>query len=114
MKKYPVHYKGKEYEVRWKVSRWGNYVYNRSLCIYEVKTICKFKVYKKVISFGEEDIREFLADEKRIYSWDPNFHIEEIKMLFYLWERCIEEKNKRDELNLAKEQVLENWDGIIE
>ena len=110
MKKYPVHYKGKEYEVRWKVSRWRD----KSLCIYEVKTICKFKVYKKVISFGEEYIRKFLADEKRIYSWDPNFYIEEIKMLFYLWEICIEEKNKRDELNLTKEQALKNWDGIIE
>ena len=37
MKKYPVHYKGKEYEVRWEVSRWGHHVINTTLCIYEDK-----------------------------------------------------------------------------
>jgi hypothetical protein len=113
MKKYPVHYKGKEYEVRW-----GEKYYRSVLGIFEVKKISIFKKfrikkYKSKFNAYEDEIID-KVESKGILKSHPNFYIEEIKMLFYLWERRIEEENKRDELNLVKEQVLENWDGIIE
>ena len=41
MKKYPVHYKGKEYEVRWEEE-----CYRSVLCIYEVKKYIYLKYIK--------------------------------------------------------------------
>ena len=109
MKKYPIYYKGKEYEVRWEESRRSYSPLCTTLCIYEVKTIYKFKVYKKVFSFDEDLIKDFL-DIKKIHPNNPNYYIEEIKRLFKLWGREIEYKK----IESSKEQALANWDGVIE
>ena len=107
MKKYPIHYKGKEYEVRWEEE-----CYRSVLCIYEVKKIYIFKIYKlKSYAYEREIIDK--VEFKGICKSHPDFYIEEIKMLFKDWEEFTEEQNKRQLIKAAKENALKEWNGVI-
>lgn len=107
MKKYPIYYKGKEYEVRWS-EEW----YRNILSIFEVKKIFIFKNYKcKFYTYEDEIIDK--VESKGILNNHPNFYIEEIKILFKEWEDFSEEQNKRQSIKVAKETALANWNGVI-
>lgn len=105
MKKYPVIYKGKEYEVRWEEDTFS------FLTIYEVKEI---KIFKK-IKFKEyiEKYYSFTSTVQELVTVsddDPNYHIEEIKTLFKMWEELLSIENVIEK----QEQSLEEWDGVID
>lgn len=106
MKKYPVTYKGKEYEVRWEQEICGDYI-----SIYEVgKIFKKFKTYECIYSVQEETIDEVLYLSKN----DPNYYIEETKKLFEFWERVQKVKKEKELIEANKQKSLEEWDGIVE
>jgi hypothetical protein len=102
MKKYPVHYKGKEYEVRWE-----HRGYIAFITIYEVRRKKAFK-YKEVFSIKAKSLNQ------RFFMDDPLFYVKEVKLLFDLWEKRTDENNKKELIQQLKEETLENWDGIIE
>ena len=109
MKKYPVTYKEKEYEVRWEHNLCFNYV-----TIYKVNKILGIKYCVQVYSVCEYDLERYLII-KNIYKEDnPNYHIEEVKALFDLMElEIITERNKKESEKI-KQQALIEWDGVID
>lgn len=115
MKKYPVIYKGKEYEVRWTQASLVGSTFYDSITIYEVKEInifgIKIKRYKEKFSEYEHHIKELIDD---ILSTDPNYYIEEVKTLFKFWELCIKKEKEKQEISRAKIKSLEEWDGVID
>ena len=114
MKKYPVIYKNKEYEVRWEEgSLLGKHFYDH-IAIYEVKKILKiFKYYKEVYSLNELYLMDYLSSID-IYKDNPNYYIEEVKYLFYLMEDEASKEEKAKTNKYMKEKALAEWDGIIE
>lgn len=107
MKKYPVTYKGKKYEVRWEQTMWEDYI-----SIYEVIVgkVFKFKTYECIYSVPEETIDEVLYLSKN----DPNYYIEETKKLFEFWERGQKVKKEKELIEANKQKSLEEWDGVVE
>lgn len=110
MKKYPVKYKEKEYEVRWETL--GIHIV---LTIYEVKEIkifnkIKIKRYIKKYSENLYNIRVLMT----ITSNDSNYYIETVKLLFELWEKNLIAQEERNKIEIAKKQALEEWDGVID
>ena len=110
MKKYPVTYKGKEYEVRWE-----GYSGLTELVIYEAKTInifgkLKIKTYKEKFKEYEAVIKKFVG----IPSSDPPYYIKEVKELFKIWEADEYAKKHQEEIKNNKKQALEEWDGVID
>ena len=110
MKKYPVTYKGKEYEVRWE-----GYSSLIELVIYEVKTInifgkLKIKTYKEKFKEYESVIKKIVS----ILSSNPTYYIEEVKELFKLWEADEYTKKYQEEIKNKKYQALAEWDGVID
>ena len=109
MKKYPVTYKGKEYEVRWEYG--GREGLITHIYIYEVFTsaILKRKSYRY-----KYDVPRFMMDKIITLSKDnPNYYIEEAKTIFEIWERDEEDKQKAEMIKANKEKALEEWDGVI-
>lgn len=113
MKKYPIIYKGKEYEVRWEqASLVCNTLYD-SITIYEVQKIkilgIKIKRYIEKFSEYQHNI------DNHIYPLsNQNYYIEEVKTLFNIWELQTQEKRKKQEESVAKLRTLEEWDGVID
>ena len=109
MKKYPVTYKGKEYEVRWE-----QHLCSDDISIYEVierKILWKtFKIYECIYSEPEETIDEVLYLSKN----DPNYYIEETKKLFEFWERAQKKDKEKELIEENKQKSLEEWDGVVE
>ena len=113
MKKYPVTYKGKEYEVRWENgSILGARLFDH-VTIYEIKKILGFKYYKEVYSMSELCLRECL-DVIGIYKEDSSYYINQVKCLFDLMEGSILEKKKEQEEEIAKHKALKEWDGHVD
>ena len=108
MKKYPVHYKGKKYEVRWEI-----YFYEEIISIYEVKQTITSKKYKQVYFSFEDEIKEKLKSDG-INEEDSNFYIEEVKLLFKKWKDYSQNYNKIQSIREAKKNALANWDGVID
>lgn len=107
MKKYPVTYKGKEYEVRWEQIGCLNYI-----SIYEViegRIFKRFKIYKSVYSELKSTIDEVMYMSKN----DPTYYIEETKTLFKFWERSKKRKQEKEDIEANKLKALEEWDGEI-
>ena len=114
MKKYPITYKNKEYEVRWEEgSLLGKHFYDH-ITVYEVKKILKnYKYYKEVYSVNENYLMDYLSSI-HIYKDNPNYYIEEIKCLFNLMEYDASKKEKANKEKYTKEKALEEWNGILE
>ena len=110
MKKYPVKYKGKEYEVRWE--ELGIHIV---LTIYEVKerkilNIIKRKTYIEKYYNYLYYVQELVA----IPDYNPNYHIEEVKTLFNMWENKLQEEENKNNIERKKMQALAEWDGVID
>lgn len=105
MKKYPITYKGEFYEVRWEDSCIPY------ITIYKVKTskFLKLKIYKEVFIEYEFKINKYI----NILSDHPNYHIEQAKTAFKLWEHKTECKIKSTLSKQKQQQILKEWDGII-
>lgn len=111
LKKYPVKYKGQKYEVRWEGFEYGKH-YIR-LCIYEVTNIFGIKIYKYRYDNYQCYIDELL-EELHIPSDHNEIYIEEIKMLFKLWENKQEREEAKNRVKRNKENALKQWNGVIE
>lgn len=107
MKKYPITYKGKEYEVRWEHSMLFD-----NVVIYEVRKILGIKYFKEVYSVYESGLEECL-DVMGIHKEDSTYYIEQVKYLFDLMERSISDEKKRQEDEINKRKALKEWDGIL-
>ena len=110
MNKYPVIYKGKEYEVRWEIIG-----IHKHLTIYEVKernilNIIKRKTYIRKYYNYSFCVQELIA----IPDDDPNYHIEEVKTLFKMWETELQEEENENNIKRKKMQALAEWDGVID
>lgn len=118
MKKYPVTYKGKDYEVRWTYASVFNLFHNgECISIYEVNKIFKIKTYKKIYTVERTIIEDFI----KVSRDDHNYYIEEAKEAFKSMEADKRFKSMKLEERLRKEntvnmqqQALEEWDGVIE
>lgn len=106
MKKYPVTYKGKTYEVRWKDELFYTYI-----SIYEVSIIkiFKFKIkrYKHVYELPDIEIEDFINKK------DPNYYIEETKIVFKFLEADNKRKQEEEQLKANKLKALKEWDGYV-
>ena len=105
MKKYPVIYNGKEYEVRWSTLFYVDY-----LTIYEIKKIFGIKYRTEIYSEKEDTINKILNNIDKSYKDDPNYYIEEIKCLF----RQVEIENDIYKTKSKQKQALKEWDGVID
>ena len=103
MKKYPITYKNELYEVRWE----GTCI--PYITIYKVSKFLKLKFCKGIFSVNEYRIAEHI----NIPTDHPNYHIEQIKTIFKLWEQETEEKIKSALAKQKQQQTLKEWDGII-
>ena len=106
MKKYPVTYKGELYEVRWETLGWFPII-----TIYKETTsrFLKRKIYKKIYVEYESIIDKHITISRN----DPNYHIEQVKTIFKLFEQETEAKIKSDLSKQKQQQALAEWDGII-
>ena len=105
MKKYPVTYKGKRYEVRWTDD------FLERVCIYEERKKLGIKYFKETYSEYETTLRQYL--KRKDVCKDVNYYVEEVKILFEFWENetRITKDKKRLEYNQLK--ALKEWDGEI-
>lgn len=106
MKKYPVIYKNKEYEVRWDKDIFGDFYIE----IYEVKHLGKIKYYKIKHIEHERVVNEFLHISKNA----SNYYIEQAKVLFKLWETKNQVKEDEKAAEIKKQKALAEWEGVIE
>ena len=109
LKKYPVKYKGQKYEVRWEGHEYGR----PYLCIYKVTNILGIKIYKHIYNQYTYYLDDLLEDLHK--PSDPNdIYIEEVKMLFKLWEQKQEREEAKNRTQRNKENALKEWNGVIE
>ena len=108
MKKYPVTYKGKEYEVRWEKGSVFGRLYD-NLSIYEVRKIFKIKTYKEVYCEYEWEVDKYI----NVPNSSPDYYIEQVKVLFELWEYSMESKRQKKIIEENKRNALAEWDGVI-
>ena len=112
LKKYPITYKGQKYEVRWEGMEYG--ADHITVCIYQVtKYIFGIKTYKYIYGNYEYYIKDILEDSKITYD-SKDIYIEEIKMLFKLWETRKEIDEEKERIKRSKENALKEWNGVIE
>ena len=113
MKKYPVTYKGKEYEARWENgSILGAHLFDH-VTIYEIKNMLGIKYKKEVYSIYESGLEECL-DVIGIHKEDSSYYIEQVKCLFDLMEGSILEKKKEQEEEIARHKALKEWNGHVD
>ena len=112
MKKYPVIYKGKEYEVRWEERIVDYRCRPKALVIYEVTAskILKRKKYKYVYM----EYRSELFCYAHLQKDDPDFYIKEVKRLFEFYEEYEKEKREKEMIESNKKKALAEWDGVID
>lgn len=111
IKKYPIYYKNKEYEIMIEEERFDEWFYNTCINIYEVSTytfcllgypiVDKIK-YEKVYSTNLNYLKQKLS----IGENSDDYYVELFKLAFKQYIEPIE----TEERQLAS---LEKWDGVI-
>lgn len=115
MKKYPVIYKGKKYEVRW-----TQIAYIDRLIVYQVYKIFGIKFFERIYRMDEYDINfelmhESKADKSNLLPKEtPEYRIEQVKCLFRNMEKDLYKIRKEQELKTQQKQALKEWDGVID
>lgn len=112
LKKYPVTYKGIQYEVRWEPA--SDYDTSLKLTIYKVEHKqwwFKIKtIYTPVFSEYQSVISVRLSYSNRYSDVDAqDLYINEIKALFEFYEEDLQKK----EFEKIQKDRLEAWDGVI-
>ena len=110
MKKYPIYYQGKEYEVRWERETYCGTLLEEIVVVYEVLPR-KFLKYKKKL---DEFYVRVLNDSYKLQTDDEDLHI---KQAMCAVELAIKAINRKKEIKIRKEiqkQRLQEWDGVIE
>lgn len=111
IKKYPIYYKNKEYEIRIEEERFDEWFYNTCINIYEVNTYTSYllgcpirdkRKYKKVYSKNLNYLKQRLSIGKN----SDDYYVELFKLAFKKYIEPIE----TEERQLA---ALENWNGVI-
>ena len=112
LKKYPVKYKGQEYEVRWEGFEYGvDYV---TVEIYKVtKYLFGIKTYKYIYGLHEDTLITCINSEGIAYD-NENIYIEEVKMLFKRAEKKLKRDAEQNSIQHNKENALKKWNGVIE
>lgn len=108
MKKYPITYKGKKYEVRWEHTMLFDYV-----TIYEERKIFGIKYLKEIYSMDELGLETYLKNLGVYEENNPTYYIDQVKYLFELMEKSILEKTKKLKDEELKQKTLDEWDGVI-
>lgn len=108
MNKYPVIYKGKEYEVRWEDE------FIRKISIYEARKIFGIKYFKNIYTEPIAIVDKYIKEFFRISNDDPNYHIEEAKCLFYMMESKKEKEERQRIIKNMQKKELEEWNGVID
>lgn len=103
MKKYPVMYKGEEYEVRWKQMFGIPHV-----TLYKVKKLFKIKRCKYV--YGEIEI--ILDDLYGIDSFNINYRISQAEAIVCKYDKIMENNIKKNKLEFEQAVMLSGWDGV--
>lgn len=106
MKKYPVTYKNKKYEVRWG----SNFI--PFISIYEERYFLGLKYFKEIYNIYEYELEDYLR-KCGIFDTNPNYYIEQAKAIFYLMEQEKTYKAYIKETEQNKRTNLENWDGVL-
>lgn len=104
MKKYPVIYQGKEYEVRWEHDSFLS-----TISVYEVLPRKIFK-YKKLSSFYIHAIHALY----NLKLDDEDLYIKEAQCAIKMALEEIETDNKLKILEETRKHKLEEWNGVIE
>lgn len=111
IKKYPIYYKNKEYEIRIEEERIYDCTYDEYINIYEVNTYTSYllvcpigdkRKYKKVYSTNLNYLKQRLSIGKN----SDDYYVELFKLAFKQYIEPIE----TEERQLAS---LEKWDGVI-
>ena len=115
LKKYPVIYNGKNYEVRWE-SITGNELSPIELTIYKVTQKKRlFKTVKQYIPIYSE--YQSVIRVRIVYRYknvnDQDLYINEVKALFDMYETDLGSVNKESVLEKQRKENLEKWDGVI-
>ena len=108
MKKYPVTYKGKEYEVRWEATPF------KYIVIYEVKHFWKIKYYRQRFYEYESEINRLVKAWENVPENDPSYYIAQVRTLFELWRRVLKNAEDEETAEIKKQKALAEWDGVIE
>ena len=109
MKKYPIYYQGKEYEVRWERETYCGVPLGVILIVYEVLPR-KFFKYKKLDEFYVYKLND-LYDLK---AKDEDLYIKQAMSAVKLALQEIEIKKEIENLVSTQEQKLAKWNGVIE
>ena len=85
LKKYPIIYKGKSYEIRWEKHTYYGEVMGTYINLYQVTpTIFNIKRYKKVYSNDLKTI-ELALKMNNIFENNPQYYVEQAKCVFNIW-----------------------------
>lgn len=115
MNKYPVTYKGQEYEIRWEKDYYRSH-YTMCINIYEVikgKNLFRKEIiimYEKIDSYSKEDIDKEIACSPS----DIDLYIKEAKCALNKTIKKIEKEQQKELLEQQRKQALKNWDGNME
>lgn len=115
MKKYPVIYKGKEYEVRWEEETYCGMIYDYTIAVYEVKPYTSFFTHKNKLKYKKID-SYCSSIINKLYDLDTDDEKLYIKQAMYTVATVladIEEETRKKSLKETQEQKLQEWDGII-
>ena len=116
MKKYPVIYQGKEYEVRWEQEVCCGVVLDAKIVIYEVVPYTSFFTHKKKNKYKRLDAY-YACNLNELYDLSPNdedLYIKQAKYAVLAFLQEIEAEKQQKALEDAKKQKLKEWDGVIE
>ena len=111
IKKYPVFYNGKEYEIRIEKPYLLNWDYRYYITIYKVKKY--FLCYKKYNRIFFESLDNVLR-QSNADNFDKNYYIKLFKYTFKTYLDSIQWKLTKEEIKNKQLTALQEWDGIIE
>ena len=109
MKKYPIYYQGKEYEVRWENETYCGTLIDEAVVVYEVlpRKILKYKKLDEFYTRVLNDAYDLTTDDEDIYIQQATCAVE-------LTIKAINIKKKVKSLKETQKQRLQEWDGVIE
>jgi hypothetical protein len=116
MKKYPVIYQGKEYEVRWDQEICCGIVLDSIITVYEVVPYTSFFMHKEKIKYKKLDTY-YAHNLNELYDLNPNaedLYIKQAEYSVLTFLQKIEKDKQQKALEETKKQKLKEWNGVIE
>ena len=116
MKKYPVIYQGKEYEVRWEQEVCCGITSDTKIVMYEVVSYTSFFTHKKKNKYKRLDAY-YACNINELYDLsqnDEDLYVKQAKYAILEFFKEIEEDKQQKVLEESQKQKLEEWNGVIE